>query len=141
VRLALQDDRAISVEELALGDHSEADGLAVAQASEFAAPRIRPLVSGIFTVPDELLFEDLYVLDLTEGIHIEPSAAAGFRGPQWLLDSPNGQAYLAHHDLRPLMDHSTHILWTTGGAFVPESEYRQFRAQGQELARLARPQA
>jgi D-serine dehydratase len=135
VRLASQDDRPVSVHALGLDNRTEADGLAVAQASEFAAPLMRPLVSGIFTVLDEHLFEDLYRLDVTEGIHIEPSAAAGFRGPQWLLDSPDGEAYLGHQNLRALMDRATHLLWTTGGALVPHEEFEGFRTRGERVAR------
>jgi len=92
------------------------------QASEFVARAIRPLVSGLFTVPDEDLFEDLYRLEVSEGSHIEPSAAAGFRGPRWLLESDAGLEYLRTHDLKRHLDHATHLLWTTGGGgFVPEA--------------------
>jgi D-serine dehydratase len=53
MRLASQEDRPVSVRALGLDNRTEADGLAVAQASEFSAPLMRRLVSGIFTVPDE----------------------------------------------------------------------------------------
>jgi D-serine dehydratase len=135
VRLAALEDRPISVREIGLDNLTEADGLAVAQASEFVVPQVRPLVSGIFTVPDENLFQDLYGLEATEGIRIEPSAAAGFRGPEWLMDSPVGRGYLRSHDLTPLLDNATHVLWTTGGAFVPEVEYLEFQARGRIISR------
>jgi D-serine dehydratase len=130
IRLASADNRPISVQELGLDNRTEADGLAVGRASDFVAPLMRPLVSGIFTVPDEDLFADLYLLERTEGLRVEPSAAAGFRGPHWLLESEPGRRYLAAHGLSQCMEEATHILWTTGGAFVPDSEYRQFHERG-----------
>jgi D-serine dehydratase len=139
IRLASSDDRPTSVRALGLDNRTEADGLAVAQASEFVAPIMRPLVSGVFTVPDEDLFEDLYRLEVSEGLRIEPSAAAGFRGPQWLLESPAGDAYLKRHDLVSRMNGATHVLWTTGGAFVPESEYLGFHGCGEQIAHLRGP--
>jgi D-serine dehydratase len=139
IRLASQEDRPVSVRSRGLDNRTEADGLAVAQASEFAAPLMRTLVSGIFTVPDQDLFEDLYRLEMNEGLRIEPSAAAGFRGPQWLLGSDAGNTYIHRHDLDSGMDQATHVLWTTGGAFVPESEFWGFHARGQKISRNQGP--
>jgi D-serine dehydratase len=130
IRLAAFEDRAISIRDVGLEIHAEADGLAVGQASEFAAPLMRPLASGAFTVPDDDLFEDVYRLERTESIHIEPSAAAGFRGPHWLLSSKMGRTYLAERATSADLTRATHVLWTTGGAFVPEVEYRRFHERG-----------
>jgi D-serine dehydratase len=96
---------------------------------------MRTLVSGIFTVPDEDLFEDLYRLEVSEGLRVEPSAAAGFRGPEWILNSDPGREYLERHALFEHRERATHLLWTTGGAFVPESEFWGFHARGQKIAR------
>jgi hypothetical protein len=87
------------------------------------------------TVAD--LFEDLYLLEQSEGLRIEPSAAAGFRGPRWLFESEVGRQYLENHGLLEMLDDATHILWTTGGAFVPDGEYRQFHERGR-VARTGR---
>ena len=130
IRLATPDNRPLSVRAFGLDNCTEADGLAVAQASEFVAPLMRSLVSGVFTVPDEDLFADLYTLQQSEGMRIEPSAAAGFRGPLWLLSSEQGRQYLIKHGVSEHMDRATHILWTTGGAFLPNSEYCQFYERG-----------
>lgn len=119
-----------SVRQIGLDNRTETDGLAVSRASEFVVPLMRSLVSGVFTVPDERLFADLYRLEQAEGLHIEPSAAAGFAGPRWLLESATGQRYLSQHGLSDLMDAATHILWTTGGALVPEEEYGRFHTRG-----------
>jgi D-serine dehydratase len=130
IRLANIEDQPISVREIGLDNRTEADGLAVAQASEFVAPLIRPLVGGIFTVPDEHLFEDLYRLERSERLRIEPSAAAGLRGPQMLLNTTPGREYLISHGCLHHLEEATHVLWTTGGAFMPDEEYRSFFERG-----------
>jgi D-serine dehydratase len=132
LRLASLKDEPISVRDIGLDNCTEADGLAVAQASELAVARVRTLVSGIFTMRDGDLFKHLYALDHSEGLRIEPSVAAGFAGPAWLLESTIGQQYLRDHDLLHHLDQASHILWTTGGALVPEEEYRQFHERGQK---------
>ena len=137
IRLASLEDRPISINALGLDGYTEADGLAVKQASEFVAHMMRPLVSGILTVPDEDLFEDLHRLHQCEALRIEPSAAAGLGGPLWLLESEQGQKYLVQHDLIDHTRFATHILWTTGGALVPENEYERFFERGRQL-RLGR---
>jgi D-serine dehydratase len=131
VRLALGGGKPLSVRDIGLDNKTEADGLAVAQCSEFIAEIITPIVSGIFTVPDEQLLSDLYVLNATEELKVEPSATAGFQGPNWLLRSDVGRQYLeAHHISRP--EKSTHVLWTTGGSFVPDEEFQKFYERGRE---------
>lgn len=132
IRLAAIEDRAISVREIGLDNCTEADGLAVAQASEFVAGIMKPLVSGIFTVTDGDLLEDLYVLETSAGLRIEPSAAAAFRGPRWLLESAPGQEYLRRRGLQDQFGEATHVLWTTGGALVPQEEYWGFHERGRQ---------
>ena len=131
LRLAV--GKPLSVRDIGLDNRTEADGLAVAQASELVATLVGQLVSGVFTVPDAHLFEDLYRLNETEGLRIEPSAAAGLRGPHWLLRSDGGREYLTTRGLLPHMGNATHVVWTTGGAFVPEDEYRSFYVRGREI--------
>ena len=134
ISLASADDKPISVRDIGLDNRTDADGLAVGMASSFVAPLMRPLVSGVFTVTDDDLFEDLYLLDRSEGLRIEPSAAAGFRGPRWLLESQAGQAYLRDRGIATQMGNATHVLWTTGGVFVPDEEYRGFYLRGERIA-------
>src|SRR5665213_3388387 len=94
IRLAAVRDAPISVADFGLNSRTEADGLAVGKASEFVVPIVRQLASGVFTVRDDQLLEDLFLLQETEGMRIEPSAAAGFRGPRWLLETETGRRYL-----------------------------------------------
>jgi D-serine dehydratase len=141
VRLASKGDYPLSVSDFGLTNDTEADGLAVGHASEFVASMIRSLVSGIYTVPDEDLFADLYLLDKTLEMHIEPSAAAGVGGPCWLLESETGRKYLEAHGLGQYLDNATHVVWTTGGKFVPPEDYHRFRERGRIAhdARLSSP--
>lgn len=122
-----------SVYELGLNNQTEADGLAVPRASELAADVVRGFLGGVFTVEDETLFRHLCLLQDREGLQIEPSAAAGFGGPRALLESAAGQAYLQRQKLLPHMANATHIVWTTGGLFVPDEEYARFLARGRDL--------
>jgi D-serine dehydratase len=132
IRLSSLRDAPVLVSEVGLDGRTEADGLAVGRASELAARLIRPLISGGFTVPDDDLFEHVHMLRC-EGLQIEPSAAAGFRGPRWLLESEQGRQYLEAHGLTHKMRAATHILWTTGGALVPEEEHRKFEERGRAI--------
>lgn len=122
-----------SVYELGLNNQTEADGLAVPAASELAADVVRGFLGGVFTVEDETLFSHLALLQQTEGLQIEPSAAAGFSGPRALLESAAGQDYLQRQNLLVHMANATHIVWTTGGLFVPAEEYAHFLARGKAL--------
>ena len=122
-----------SVYELGLNNQTEADGLAVPRASELAADVVRGFLGGVFTVEDETLFRHLYLLKNSEGLNIEPSAAAGFSGPRELLQSAAGQDYLQRQNLLAHLPHATHIVWTTGGLFVPDAEYAKFLQRGAAL--------
>jgi D-serine dehydratase len=50
-----------------------------------------------------------------------------------LHGSEEGRQYLAAHGLADHLDTATHVLWTTGGAFVPTEEYRVFHERGQRI--------
>lgn len=129
-RLAALDNNPIAVGEIGLDNKTDADGLAVGQASEFAALTIRNQVSGVFTGRDAWFFSDVFRLAEAESVQIEPSAAAGFRGPTWILDTDAGREYLTTHGIEPYVASATHILWTTGGVFVPQEEHQRFQERG-----------
>ncbi|MHA3902170.1 D-serine ammonia-lyase [Castellaniella sp. WN] len=131
VQVAAGTQAPVSVHDIGLDNRTEADGLAVGLASPLAAPIMSRLLAGVFTVDDDTLFHDALALERAEGIFIEPSAAAGLRGPRWLLDSPHGRRYLQRHDLTPVIANATHVIWSTGGALVPEDIRALFRARGE----------
>lgn len=115
----------VSVAEIGLNNKTEADGLAVGQASLFAAHQIRQMVAGVFTVSDDELYENIGILDKYLGILLEPSAAASLRGPVWLNETDEGKRYLKKHHIVP--DHATHIIWATGGSLVPERQRMNYK--------------
>ena len=111
----------ISVQEIGLTGKTEADGLAVGRPSAFAGRAVEKLVSGIVTVRDERLFDDLRALHRTEGIFIEPSACAAFQGPVRLKEMRKTLCGLTEEQLA----NAVHVVWATGGAMVPETERRK----------------
>lgn len=104
----------ISVYDIGLTNRTSADGLAVARPSAFVGQIVRHLLSGCFTVRDETLTEYQRLTREAEQLKIEPSAAAGFPGPEMILNSD----YCRKHALDP--ENVLHILWTTGGRYLPE---------------------
>ena len=104
----------ISVYDLGLTNRTLADGLAVGRPSAFVGRIVKNLVSGCFTVKDETLTAYQKITRETEQLKIEPSAAAGFAGPEMVLNS----GYCTSRGLDP--KNILHILWTTGGRYLPE---------------------
>ena len=98
----------LNVNDYGLDNKTELDGLAVASPSDFVSPMMSSLCDGFYTVNDEEMFRLLYMLKNTEDIKIEPSAAAGLPGPKMS---------------RNISSKGFHIVWTTGGLFVPDTIY------------------
>lgn len=113
----------VSVYDFGLNNQTEADGLAVGEASELVYSLVKDLLAGCFTVADEELFGILTALKQHENIQIEPSAAAGFLAPKRMLEAEVKGDLKAHKNV-------THLFWTTGGSFVPEVEYEKFYQRG-----------
>ncbi|NML30271.1 D-serine ammonia-lyase [Paraburkholderia antibiotica] len=131
LQLASGSDQPLSVYDIGLDNRTEADGLAVGQASPFVSPLMASQLSGVFTVRDEQLYLDLLRVKQTMGIELEPSAAAGVGGPEWLTGSSGGRAYLRAHEIDPA--NATHVIWTTGGSLVPPEEHLRFQTRALEL--------
>lgn len=124
----------ISVYDIGLTNRTDADGLAVSRPSRFVGETVSELLSGSFTVKDETLYKYLYSLYELEKLKIEPSAAAGFPGPAFVMNTESGLNYLKAHGLEKKMPDALHILWTTGGRFVPDTEYDKFFEKGRKIA-------
>ena len=81
-------------------------------------------MSGAFTVADEKLPVYQKKLMELEGIRLEPSACAGFRGLADIGRAGNGTAaiwkdYIEARGLSEVMDQAVHIVWGTGGGLMP----------------------
>lgn len=110
----------ISVQDLGLDGLTHADGLAVGRPSKLIGKMMDHVLSGIFTIDDYKLYDNMRSLYETENIKIEPSACASFQGPIMLCSSEDGKAYIKKSGLEDKMNNSTHIAWATGGSLVPE---------------------
>jgi D-serine dehydratase len=122
----------VPVYDIGLAVKTEADGLAVGTASALVLDYTKGLVSGSYTVQDDDLMRFVYHLKNTEDIKIEPSAAAGFLGPIILNSSESGKEYMAKFS-PSYWENAQHIMWTTGGLFVPDEEYKKFYEEGARL--------
>lgn len=116
----------IAVSDIGLTGKTHADGLAVGRSSGFVGRVMEPLLSGIFTVADAKLYDDLRALEASEGLFAEPSACAAFAGAKGLFACPEGEAYLQDHGLAPYSDDALHIVWLTGGSLVPAEARRAY---------------
>ncbi|WP_334046837.1 D-serine ammonia-lyase [Burkholderia cepacia] len=135
VQLAAGPGKPVSVYDAGLDNRTEADGLAVAQASHLVSPLMASQLSGVFTVSDAQLYAQLLAVRRATGVELEPSAAAAVGGPGWLTHSPAGKDYVHRHaiDLR----RATHVIWATGGSLVPPEEHRRFQSHANALADAA----
>ncbi|MBB1487138.1 D-serine ammonia-lyase [Oceanospirillum sediminis] len=121
----------VDVYDFDLTINTEADGLAVGQASQWVCDAIRDELSGVYTCEDDTLYQHLLRLKQLEGLETEPSATIGCSGPS-MLTSHEAQVWLNRHMSEKSLATSTHLVWTTGGSFVPESEYRTFLLKATE---------
>lgn len=115
----------ISVQDIGVDNITEADGLAVGRPSHFATKISRDIISGIYTIEDEKLFQLLAKLKDSENIFLEPSATAGLIGPQRISLETDYFKNLP-------MENATHIVWATGGDLVPEENRKKFYERGKQ---------
>lgn len=115
---------AVCVQDIGLTGITHADGLAVGRPSGFVGRLMAPLLSGEMTVADGRLYDYLRQLWDSEGIFIEPSACAAFRGVEAAVSAPEMAEYARKNGLD--MASATHIAWATGGALVPEDQRQAF---------------
>lgn len=133
VQLAAGSDLPVSVYDIGLDNQTEADGLAVGQASCFVSPLMASQLAGVFTVSDDQLYAQLLATKRALDVSLEPSAAAGIGGPNWLEHTVEGQKYLRDHNLD--ISAATHVIWATGGSLVPPEEHQRFQARAKDQPR------
>jgi len=131
VRTGLHDG--ISVTDIGLDGLTAADGLAVRRPSRLVGERLQQMIDGYVTVSDERMKACQGLLQDTEGIDVEPSAAAGFAGPWRVLADDAYRTAFGLEDAA--LANATHIVWATGGSMVPAEEMAGYVAEGQRLAR------
>jgi len=114
----------VSVQDFAIDNLTEADGLAVGRPSGFVGKTMEKLISGIFTSTDKNLYRLLGMLADSEDLWLEPSALAGFPGPCLIEGSEKGKEYLKRHGLEA--ENILHLAWATGGSMVPEETMKGY---------------
>ncbi len=120
----------ISVRDIGLEGKTEADGLAVARPSKLVGTSMKPLVDGCLTIEDQGLYAFLYALDSSQGIRIEPSACAAFKGLDLWEEGEVLRGYIADNHLGGKMGTASHIIWATGGNMVPKDEMDSYIKKG-----------
>ncbi|MCM3503122.1 D-serine ammonia-lyase [Microbacterium sp. P26] len=120
----------ISVHELGIDNVTTADGLAVGRPSGFVGRRMARLVTGLYTLTDADMLRGVAQLRDTEGLAVEPSAAAGLDGALRLSATPEAsRPRLSDAQLR----NATHVAWLTGGSMVPRDELDGYAEAGRGL--------
>ena len=109
----------ICVQDIGLSGQTIADGLAVSRPSGFVCDMMESLMSGAYTVADDALAPYQKKLEELEGIFLEPSACAGFKGLASIEAASDWASYLRENNLEDYMSQATHVVWATGGGLMP----------------------
>ncbi|RKQ35291.1 D-serine ammonia-lyase [Kocuria tytonis] len=119
----------ISVAEIGLSTRTVADGLAVGRPSGFVGRAVQGLIAGCVTATDEQMLAQLRRLYATEGIIVEPSAAAALEALRRVAGSSGrGAPRPADAGAGPATGTggrggvpagATHLAWLTGGGMLP----------------------
>nr|AGF93433.1 D-serine ammonia-lyase [uncultured organism] len=123
----------ISVQDFGIDNITAADGLAVGTPSAFVGKMMENLLSGIYTIEDDILFVLLAELKDEIGFDLEPSALAGFPGVARLYKDKNAIDYLNKNNINNSNKNSTHIVWSTGGSMVPKNIKDKYYNKGRNL--------
>lgn len=116
----------ISVQDFGIDGKTEADGLAVGRPSGFVGKVMEPIISGIFTMNDNKLFDYMRDLNDSEGIRIEPSACSAFEAPAKLFEYEASRKYLEENNLLDIKENINHFSWATGGRLVPDEIMEEY---------------
>jgi len=119
-----------SIYDFGLTLKTDADGLAVSRPSRFVGKLMEPLLSACITLTDPDMYRYLSAMYETEGMEVEPSSSSACGGVNRLYRTEEGLAFLKTHGLPVSPRAATHILWTTGGLFVPAEQHAAYRAKG-----------
>lgn len=117
VQLASGSPEPTSIYDVGLTNRTEADGLAVQTASPLVVRLVGRLIDGVVTVADADLLAWVRRMWESRGLRLEPSAAAAFAAVvPWRAARANGPS-------------ATHLVWTTGGAMLPDEVFEDLLAR------------
>lgn len=120
--LALITGAPMAITDLGLNGQTLAKRLVASEISTTAFPLLKNLTYGATTATDAALLKAIYLLATNENSLIDPAGIGGFIGLQQVLDHGFNQADLAR---------ATHVVWATGGRFVPKNDMAQYINQGE----------
>lgn len=115
--LAVGQGRPVSIYEFGLTNDTIADGLAVPSASPFVMQAIGRNIDAVVGVTDQAMVGWVRQAWAQAGLRLEPSGASGFAALD-LFKVRALQAGLIGGGAEPV-----HVVWTTGGSLLPESEF------------------
>lgn len=118
----------ISAFDLGLDGKTAADGLAVARPSELVGRALADVVDGYATVTDQKMLALTALLADCEDIRVEPSATAGLLLPWRVAGDPDFRGTSGLSETQ--WANATHLVWSTGGAMVPEKEMDGYLLEG-----------
>jgi len=101
-----------------LDNNTIADGLAVPTASELVVERIGARIDAVIALPDSSMTEWVRRAWRESKLRLEPSGAAGFAAIEPFL--------AARAERGDAIGNAVHVVWTTGGSLVPDSEFESF---------------
>ncbi|RLY93793.1 D-serine ammonia-lyase [Kocuria tytonicola] len=121
----------ISVAELGLSTRTVADGLAVGRPSGFVGRAVQGLIAGYVTASDEQMLARVKSLSSSEGVIVEPSAAAALEAVHRVATASaagaagdcRARGVPAGHDDAAAPEipvGATHLAWLTGGGMLPD---------------------
>lgn len=128
ISMASQKGDQVCVQDYGLTGKTDADGLAVGRTSAFVYKMMKHVVSGIFTVQDDRLYQNMKLLKEADDIIIEPSSCAAFEGYTSMMKYKDTADYC--RSVMESAEDAVHILWATGGSLMPQQIVEEYLAKG-----------
>lgn len=123
----------VNVRDLGLRSRTAAAGLSEPELAPLVAGAMESQLSGVYTVEDDTMFRWLALAQDRAGLQLDPGSASGLAGPEMLMQSKAGGAYLKTHGLQGKMDKAVHVMWAASGGCMPDADYERCLMRGRML--------
>jgi D-serine dehydratase len=128
----------VNVRDMGLRSRTAAAGLSVPELSPLVAEAMDSQLSGVFTVEDDTMFRWLAQAQDRAGLQLDPGAASSLAGPEMLMRTEAGEAYLRRRGLTEKMGKAVHVMWATAGGCMPDADYERCLMRGRMLQNSSR---
>lgn len=118
VAMALGGREPVSIYAVGLGNETIADGLAVPIVSGFVLEKVGGAIDAVVAVSDAQMLDWVRHAHRVNGLRLEPSASSGLSAVTPLM-----AAAAAHPQMAERVGAGIHVVWTTGGALLPDEEF------------------